>query len=230
LPIAAFENPEQNRIEPHRPLQPPQEEPESAIVHKFLEFISSTPACFSRSNLAGHFTGSALVVDRGMTKVLLTHHKKLGMWLQLGGHADGNHLLHEVAMMEAIEESGLMNLTFLRYEKVFFGEDTGITINQATQPILPFDLDCHTIPESKKDQAHLHYDVRYVLMADSESLPVVSEESHDVRWFTLDEARLLTDSRSMHRQFDKVEWLRSQHLSTPYSGTIATISTNFAEL
>jgi hypothetical protein len=49
-----------------------------------------------------------------------------------------------------------------------------------------------------------------MIAADQETIPVVSDESHDVRWFTLAEARQVTNERSMHRQFDKVEWLKAK--------------------
>lgn len=175
---------------------------ERRAAENFISFISANPDCFKRTNLAGHLTGSALVVNSTLTKVLLTHHKKLNMWLQLGGHADGHHLLHEVAMTEAHEESGLTNLALLNYEWDLFKA-------RVPRP-LPFDLDSHLIPANSKDPEHVHYDVRYVVLASSETLPVVSHESHDVRWFTIAEARKVTDERSMHRQFDKIEWLKAK--------------------
>jgi len=167
----------------------------------FLNFVRQEPKCFERSNLHGHMTGSALVMNRDLTKVLLTHHKKLGMWLQLGGHADGIAVTHQVAMAEALEESGIKSLEFLPYEQATFGSQS------LTSP-LPFDLDRHLIPANSRDPEHYHYDVRYLLINYSDEAPVVSEESHDVRWFTLKEARHITNEASMHRQFSKVEWVR----------------------
>lgn len=167
----------------------------------FLNFVRQEPKCFERFNLPGHMTGSALVMNRDLTKVLLTHHKKLGMWLQLGGHADGLAITHQVAMAEALEESGIKSLEFLSYEQATFGTKS------ITSP-LPFDLDRHLIPANSRDPEHYHYDVRYLLINYSDETPVVSEESHDVRWFTLNEARQMTNEASMHRQFSKVEWVR----------------------
>jgi 8-oxo-dGTP pyrophosphatase MutT (NUDIX family) len=178
------------------------ESQEQLVAENFISFVSGTPHCFARANHDGHMTGSALVVNQNLTKVLLTHHKKLNIWLQLGGHADGHHLLHEVAMSEAHEESGLTNLAHLHYERDVFGA--------RIEGLLPFDLDCHLIPANTKDPEHRHYDVRYLIVAASETLPVVSEESHDVRWFELRDARTVTAERSMHRQFDKLEWLKNK--------------------
>ena len=169
---------------------------EAIIAERFASFITSTPDCFERSHLAGHLTGSAIVVSEDFKEVLLTLHAKLGMWLQLGGHADGHHLIHEVAAAEVREESGLTEFEFFDW--------TGNA--PADQPPLPFDLDAHWIPANPKDAGHWHYDVRYVVVARRGQEIAITHESHDLKWFPLDEARKITKERSMHRQFDKVEF------------------------
>ena len=116
---------------------------------------------FLRARLAGHFTGSAGVVDGTGTRTLLTHHRKLDRWLQLGGHADGVRDLCTVALQEAQEESGLRGLTV----------DADI-----------FDLDRHRIPEHKGVPAHWHYDVRYVVRTQGHEDFIVSDESHALAW------------------------------------------------
>lgn len=117
---------------------------------------------FTRERLDGHFTGSAWLVSADGQRALLTHHRKLGRWLQLGGHADGDHDLSAVALREAQEESGLPALRL------------------ASQEI--FDLDRHWIPERGAVPGHWHYDVRYVVMAGSDERFAVSEESLDLAW------------------------------------------------
>lgn len=173
---------------------------EALIVDRFASFIASTPDCFERSHLTGHLTGSAMVVSEDFKEVLLTLHAKLGLWLQLGGHADGNHLIHEVAATEVSEESGLTEFKFFNPQ----GQpEAARTSPEQTQ--LPFDLDAHWIPANKKDAGHWHYDVRYVVIAPRDQKIAITHESHDLKWFNLDEARKITNERSMHRQFDKVE-------------------------
>ena len=88
------------------------------VVQKFVTFIASEPQCFERSLATGHITGSALVTNKSMNRVLLTLHAKLGMWLQLGGHADGQHLVHDVAAREVEEEHGVKLETMNRHHPV----------------------------------------------------------------------------------------------------------------
>ena len=80
---------------------------ESETVARFEAFVDSDPDCFQRSCRDGHITGSAWIVNTTRERVLLTHHRKLGRWLQPGGHSDGDADTLEVALREAQEESGL---------------------------------------------------------------------------------------------------------------------------
>ena len=80
---------------------------EMTVVERFQELLARYPNCFERDCWAGHVTGSAWLVDPSGRDVLLTHHRKLGIWLQLGGHSDGDPETAAVALREAEEESGL---------------------------------------------------------------------------------------------------------------------------
>jgi len=134
---------------------------EAGCADDFLALLADRDDPFVRDRLAGHFTASAWLVDRTGTRILLTHHRKLGMWLQLGGHADGDRDLARTALREAEEESGLAGLQVV----------PGI-----------FDLDRHRIPEHKGVPEHWHYDVRYVVQAGDDEDFVVSDESHALAW------------------------------------------------
>jgi len=159
---------------------------EAEIARSFAAFLDEAPTVFERIHLEGHFTASSWLVDRSGTRVLLTHHRKLERWLQLGGHADGDRELANVALREAEEESGL---TDLRVEPEIF------------------DLDRHWIPERRDVPGHWHWDVRYVVHAEGSEDYVVSEESHDLAWRPVDE--ILADpnsDESMRRMAGK--WVR----------------------
>lgn len=156
---------------------------EDAVTQRFMAFVSSEPDCFERSLAIGHITGSAWIVSPDGREILLTHHRKLNRWLQLGGHADGDPDVTAVALKEAREESGLHDF-----------EPVGSGI---------FDLDIHPIPARGSDPEHLHYDVRYILRAIGDTTFTVSEESHDLRWVPFNEIHTLTTEDSMLRMARK---------------------------
>jgi 8-oxo-dGTP pyrophosphatase MutT (NUDIX family) len=140
-------------------LHPEQHEP---VTH-MLELLTHGRSAFSRSFLPGHFTASCWLVDHTAHHALLTHHKKLNRWLQLGGHADGDTDLAAVAMKEAHEESGLLHLSL--------EDDAAI-----------FDVDIHTIPARGAEPEHLHFDVRYLVRNTQSEALVISDESHALAW------------------------------------------------
>jgi len=134
---------------------------EAGVARQCIALLRDIADPFARARLEGHFTASSWLVSADGRRALLTHHRKLGRWLQPGGHADGDADLARVALREATEESGLSGLRL----------EGGI-----------FDLDRHWIPERKGIQAHWHYDVRYVVRAGADEAYVVGGESHDLAW------------------------------------------------
>jgi len=172
---------------------------ELEVLVQFQEFLKlNGPVCFDNHFAPGHVTGSALVVTPDFSKIVLTLHKKLKKWVQLGGHADGYHKIHEVALREAQEESGLKELTL--YGPHF-------TVLDGEKTPLPLDFDIHQIPTHKNTPAHKHYDIRYAIIA-SDFMLKTSDESDDLRWFTLEEAFKVCEEESMHRQLWKMNKLK----------------------
>lgn len=133
-------------------------------VSDFCRFLASSDDVFERHHPPGHFTGSAWLVSADGQRVLLTHHRKLDRWLQLGGHADGDVDLPRVALREAREESGLRNL---------IGERE------------IFDLDSHRIPARGEATEHWHYDVRFVVRATDSEAFSLSDESLALAWISI---------------------------------------------
>jgi 8-oxo-dGTP pyrophosphatase MutT (NUDIX family) len=155
---------------------------EGETVDQIAAFVEANENCFSRELLIGHITGSAWILNPSMDSALLTHHRKLNIWVQLGGHADGDANLQRVAEREAEEESGITSLKTLSPEI--------------------FDIDIHLIPERKGEPEHYHYDCRFLLQAGNESY-TVSEESHDLSWIPLDQMTDYTTERSVLRMVEK---------------------------
>ena len=156
---------------------------ESETVSRFEAFVDSHPDWFHRSCRVGHITGSAWIVDMTGERVLLTHHRKLGLWLQLGGHCDGDPDTLAVALREAHEESGLV-------------------VRALDESI--FDLDVHPIPARGREPAHHHFDVRFLVQAEHDRF-TVSEESHALAWVPADGLGALTGDESVLRMSRK--WL-----------------------
>jgi 8-oxo-dGTP pyrophosphatase MutT (NUDIX family) len=162
------------------------DENDSSQADRLRAFVAATPDCFRRENQAGHITGSAWLVDETGHRVLLTHHKKLNKWLQLGGHADGEPDVRAVAMREAQEESGLTDVRIV-------------------SPDI-FDVDVHPIPERPQEPAHLHYDVRFALQARGSKDVIVGPESHNLAWIPISDLPALTQEESLLRMARK--WAR----------------------
>ena len=155
---------------------------EAETAARITSFVEENAACFSRDLLIGHITGSAWLLDTSGRRVLLTHHKKLNIWVQLGGHADGDPDIQAVALKEAGEESGLSDIRF---------RDDGI-----------FDIDIHSIPARGAVPRHLHYDCRFLLQAEDDEFSI-SDESHDLRWVVMTEIATLTTEESILRMARK---------------------------
>jgi 8-oxo-dGTP pyrophosphatase MutT (NUDIX family) len=166
---------------------------EAPVVDRICALVHNHADCFERSCRPGHITAAAWILSADRGHALLTHHRKLDRWLQLGGHADGQWHVEEVALREAREESG-----FTQFEIV--------PINGV---VMPFDIDVHEIPArydangALVEDAHEHHDIRFLLIAHEDSAISISDESHDVRWFTPAEVRQLSAEESILRMLEK---------------------------
>lgn len=153
--------------------------PESDLSRgKILEFLNHHNDALYRTCVEGHLTGSAMIVENSYERVLVMLHKKLGIWLQPGGHADGEGYLSNVAFREAFEETGIDNLA-----------------------LWPTAIDCdvHRIPEFGDEREHFHFDLTYLLLAPEEAVIKRNHESTDMRWVTLEELEVLTGEERLQR-------------------------------
>ncbi len=170
--------------------------PEERVATDHLrQFVRANTDCFERSCVDGHITASAWIVSHDHSRILLTHHRKLGVWLQLGGHADGDPDTERVALTEAREESGMQAFSFMP-------DADGMQV---------LDLDVHRIPARDRDPEHLHLDVNYLLVAAAGQPLVISDESTDLAWFDWGEARRRLHDPSQLRKVGKA-WERLRPL------------------
>jgi len=168
----------------------PPDEPQRDIRDRMVAFVRANERCFDRRLPEGHVTASAWLVNAPTTHALLTHHRKLEKWLQLGGHADGETDPLQIALREIREESGLERLVPLLGGQVF-------------------DVDIHPIPAIDDVPVHAHYDVRFLVKQAGDEALRLGEESHALTWFTPAEVRRLHTDESVLRLCEK--WQRSPH-------------------
>jgi len=166
---------------------------EAGAAERIRQLVTSSPECFERHCRPGHVTASAWVLSHDQSRCVLIHHRKLGRWLQPGGHADGDSNVVAVAQREVQEETGLSELELIS------------TKNALT----PLDIDVHRIPKrvdaSGKvvEDAHDHHDLRFLFRAAADQPLILSEESNEVRWFTHQEVLAVTDEESVLRMLRK---------------------------
>ena len=166
------------------------DEKERSDIAFIASFIETHNLVFGKANPNGHITGSALVIDDHQ-RILLTYHKKLQRWLQLGGHSDDNEYdPATTAYREAREESGLIDLKF----------------DPEIGPI-PIDIDVHIIPARKAVAAHYHLDFRYVLRTLEPDRIELTAESDALEWVPLSSTHNLGFDPALVRAVDKVRRL-----------------------
>jgi 8-oxo-dGTP pyrophosphatase MutT (NUDIX family) len=142
---------------------------QDALRKAYSDHLASHPDGVWKACAAGHITASALVVDPAGGRVALTLHRKIGKWLQTGGHCEpSDATLAAAALREAAEESGIGGLRLLGSA--------------------PVGLDQHETP------CATHLDVQYAAVAPRGARVAVSEESLDVRWFGYDEVAGVADA------------------------------------
>ncbi|MFI1709832.1 NUDIX hydrolase [Streptomyces griseoruber] len=143
-------------------------EDQPELRQTYLDHLAAHPDGLWKACGDGHVTASALVIDPARARVLLTLHKKLRMWLQMGGHCEpGDATLAAAALREGAEESGIGGLRLL--------------------PGGPVRLDRHETP------CAWHLDVQYAALAPAGSVEAISDESLDLRWFAYDEVAEVAD-------------------------------------
>jgi len=152
-----------------------------------LDLLSYGVAPFSRQQyVPGHITASCFIVDPSSNRVLLHHHRRLGRWLQMGGHVEEGESTLRAALREAREESGLEDLDLL------------------TDGVI--DIDVHEIPAAKGEPDHSHFDVRYLARTSHPGAVVIDpNESHEIAWVALADAIPLMNEAASERTMLKIK-------------------------
>lgn len=151
------------QLEAHEPREPR----EVRSLGRTLALLDWLPAPLDELADPTHVTASAIVVG-GDDRVLLHRHKRLGIWLQPGGHVDPGESCEDAALREVAEETGLQGR--------LVSDD-------------PLHVDVHEGP-----RGHVHLDVRWLVQVAAGAAPApAAGESQDVQWFTVPAALAVTD-------------------------------------
>ena len=148
---------------------------------QIVDHIEAHDDILDRTCRPAHLTGSALVVERVAGRLLLLFHTKLQRWLQPGGHADGDDDLARVALREATEETGISGL-------------------EVVTPAI--DLDVHRVDPPAED-AHLHLDVRFLVLAPRGAALRPNHESESIRWVEVTDLAELGCDVGLRRMADR---------------------------
>jgi 8-oxo-dGTP pyrophosphatase MutT (NUDIX family) len=139
----------------------PVDEREAQSIEKTLDRLTWPSDPFDEHAHAHHLTASAFVISsRG---IVLHRHKRLGIWVQPGGHVDAGESPEDACIRETAEETGLLARHF--------------------DPITLFHVDVHPGPSE-----HTHYDLRYVVASEPLDPSPPDGESPEVFWFDFDAA------------------------------------------
>lgn len=181
MSLAASARDELSRWQPPTPSQ-------ALLRDDFVAHLRTHDDGCERGCRPDHLTASALVFDTDASQVLLCLHRKVGLWLQFGGHIeDDDTSVASAALREAREESGIDALTLI---------GSG-----------PVRLDRHGAPCDANARHHL--DVQYLAVAPAGAEPTVSSESLDVRWFALDALPKQTDDAVRQLVADALTYSRN---------------------
>lgn len=141
---------------------------ERDFVTETTNFLENGNNQFVRTNFDKHIVAGAYLFNADFSKILLTHHKALGLWLHLGGHSDDDSNSLNVALRETMEESGITKINTLNGEI--------------------FDVDIHVVPpnSAKNEPEHKHIDIKFIFTTNEEKF-VVSNESLELSWVPVNE-------------------------------------------
>lgn len=154
----------------------------------FLNYLMSFDNCLVRENEFGHVSSSAFVLNKERTKVIMIYHNIYDSWGWVGGHADGDADLLNVAIKEAKEETGLKNVKPID-EDIFILDILSVSGHEK---------------RGRHVSSHVHLSVAFLLEGDeSETLHIKEDENSGVKWVPIEQMVELSSEVPMKYVYDK---------------------------
>lgn len=154
-----------------------------------LDYVATFPNILTRENDFAHMTASSWIVNKDRTKVLMIYHNIYKSWAWTGGHADGEENLCDVAIREAMEETGIRSVKTIQ------------------DSIFSLELLCVNghVKKGKYVSSHIHINVTYLLEADeTETLTIKEDENSGVRWVPMEDAVQISNEENMKVIYSKL--------------------------
>ena len=154
-----------------------------------LDYVATFPNILTRENDFAHMTASSWIVNKDRTKVLMIYHNIYKSWAWTGGHADGEENLCDVAIREAMEETGITSVKTIQ------------------DSIFSLELLCVNghVKKGKYVSSHIHINVTYLLEADeTETLTIKEDENSGVRWVPMEDAVQISNEENMKVIYSKL--------------------------
>lgn len=176
----------------------PMDEEENYEKEYLIKFMERCDDFLLRDNIFGHVTASAFVVNEKHDKFLAVYHIINDGWMYLGGHADGNFNLLEVALREVYEESGVRPKVI--YDGIFAIQNDVVKSH---------------MKNGKHVHFHTHFDVMYLMEANEDDvLTYDKSESKGVKWISFEDADgdiIVPLARKVHKKcIDKLKIIDSE--------------------
>lgn len=164
-----------------------QEENDKKVI---LDYIGCFPYnILTRKNQIAHMTSSGVILNDTLDKMLMIHHNIYNTWTWTGGHADGCEDMFQVALKEAEEETGVLEM------KPLLGELAAIDII----PVYGH------VKRGAYVSAHLHLNVSYILIADeNQELVLNKEETSGVSWVRINEINQYSNEPYLIEIYNKI--------------------------
>ena len=164
-----------------------QEANDKAVILDYIEMFSHN--ILTRENQIAHMTSSGVILNATLDKMLMIHHNIYKTWAWTGGHTDGISDLLEVAVREAVEETGVSGIIPL----------TDVIASIDIIPVYGH------VKKGKYVSSHLHLNASYILIADESAELLVNEaETSGVTWVPIDQIQKFSNEPYLVEIYDRI--------------------------